>query len=226
MFRKTLEHFILKYLAVPLTPKIEKGKKLIACVGDSITFGAGVNGRRKETWEYSLQESLGGSWQVINYGISGRTLQDEGDYPYKADKFYPISKAVKAEIYLIMLGTNDAKPYNWNGDRYRRELKAFLEEYMNLENHPRVIVMIPPHCFEDPKIGAVAFDIDGNNIDGPIPRIIRETAQELGIETIDLHSFSAGHGEWFDDGVHPNRNGNTAIAGFIAGELNRIITVR
>ena len=116
--------FFLKYLAVPATPKLLPGKKRIACIGDSITFGAGVNGRKERTWEFFLGGLLGDEYQVINYGISGRTLQNEGDYPYKADKFYKISRDCGAEIYLIMLGTNDAKPYNFHFSLFHYPLTA------------------------------------------------------------------------------------------------------
>ena len=37
-------HLILKYLVIPETPKILSGKIHIACIGDSITYGAGVRG--------------------------------------------------------------------------------------------------------------------------------------------------------------------------------------
>ena len=42
-FQKKIEHFILKYLAVPKTPKYLEGKRHIACIGDSITQGTGGN---------------------------------------------------------------------------------------------------------------------------------------------------------------------------------------
>ncbi len=213
-FRKTIEHFVLKYLAVPKTPEVETGKIHIACLGDSITFGAGVNGKKEATWEHFLEEKLGKGYQVLNYGISGRTLQDEGDYPYKADKFYPISKEIKADIYLIMLGTNDAKPYNWDEKRYEEELDRFVSEYMEIEGS-KVILMSPPSCFVDRKSGVVLFDIDMKNIDGPIYRIVKKTAEEKGLQLIDLHEHTAGHEEWFADGVHPNEKGNREFAGYI-----------
>ena len=37
-----LSHFVLKYLVVPKSPKILPDKTHIACIGDSITYGAGV----------------------------------------------------------------------------------------------------------------------------------------------------------------------------------------
>ena len=218
-FKDLISHFVLKVLALPPTPKIMPGKRHIACIGDSITFGAGVNGKRDKTWEHFLNQRLGEGWQVINYGISGRTLQDEGDYPYRRDKFYRISLRCRAEVYLILLGTNDAKPYNWDRERYERELKAFVREYVSLENHPRVVLMTPPRCFEDPKTGIVAFDISGETIDREVAPLVREIAAALGLQMIDLHAFTQGHGEWFPDGVHPNEEGNQNIARFIADQL-------
>lgn len=218
-FQDKIKHFVLKYLAVPRTPEVLPGKIHIACLGDSITFGAGIGGKKEETWEYFLNQILTDRYQVINYGISGRTLQDEGDYPYKADKFYPISKETKAEIYLILLGTNDAKPYNWNEERYERELHALLKEYIEMEHGPKVILMSPPHCYEDKKSGIVLFDIEKKNIDGPIQEIVHRQANLFGIKLIDLYAHTEGHEDWFVDGVHPNALGNRKIAEYIAQQL-------
>ena len=69
-----LSHFVLKYLAVPKSPKILPDKTHIACIGDSITSGVGVGGRTEQTWEYYLNQILGEDYQVINYGISTRAI--------------------------------------------------------------------------------------------------------------------------------------------------------
>ncbi|MBR1841975.1 MAG: hypothetical protein IJ788_01725 [Oscillospiraceae bacterium] len=220
--RDKIDHFVLKYLAVPPAPRIKSGAKHIACIGDSITFGAGVGGVKRKTWEHFLNERLGAGWQVLNYGISGRTLRDEGDYPYRAEKLYGVSKACGAEIYLIMLGTNDSKPYNWQREGYERSLRAFAGEYRALPNAPRVILMTPPSCFPDKKIGLIPFDISAEVIDRDIVPIVKSVASELGLQVIDLNAFTAGRAEWFADGVHPNEVGNRAIAEFIAGALSEV----
>ncbi len=219
VLEKFLTHIILKYLAVPKSPIIVPTKKHIACIGDSITFGAGVNGKTNQTWEYFLNEIIGADYQVINYGISGRTLQNEGDYPYKNDKFYKESLDCRADTYIIMLGTNDAKPYNWNEKRYKDQLDFFCKEYINLDNHPRVILMTPPQCYVDPTIGKVGFDINAEIIDNQIVDIVKQVAIDNGIHIIDLHLHTHNHENWFVDGVHPNELGNQEIAKFIANNI-------
>ncbi|MCR5144305.1 MAG: hypothetical protein K6B67_03220 [Lachnospiraceae bacterium] len=210
--KKNLNYYVMKYLVVPRTPKIIPGKEHIACIGDSITYGAGVRGKTKNTWENFLNQSLGSDVQVINYGISGRTLQDEGDFPYCEEKFYEISKQSEADIYLIMLGTNDSKPYNWNETRFRKRLESFAREYMNLKHQPKVVLMTPPQCFPDKKTGVVPFDIDATTIATSIRKIVFEVADVLNLDVIDLNDYTKGHPEWFADGVHPNIYGDKKIA--------------
>ncbi len=216
-FKDKIMRFALKYLVVPKTPAYEEGKIHIACLGDSITFGAGVNGKKEETWEYFLNRSLGEDYQVLNYGISGRTLQRESDYPYTADKFYGISKQNRIETYLILLGTNDAKPYNFDEERYARQLHEFVKEYKELPSRPEVILMTVPQVFKNEE-GIVAFDIDEGNIE-KVQKMIKKEAADSRIRCIDLYALTKGKSDWFIDGVHPNKKGNEEIAGHIAHEL-------
>lgn len=213
------EKFINIYLKLPRSPKIVNGKINVACIGDSITRGAGVRGKRELTWEYYLNELLGDDYRILNCGISGCTLLKDGDCPYVSSSLYPYTRDMKADVYLIMLGSNDTKPQNWNEEKYTAELKAFTEGYMLLENRPRVIIMIPPECFPDKTTGVVGYSIDKDIIDNVIPQIIRKTAEDLGIELIDLLTPTADHEEWYVDGVHPNAEGNRHIAELIAPYL-------
>lgn len=214
-FDDLMRYISLKYLVVPKAPVIDVRRKRIACIGDSITFGDGVQGKREKTWEYFLENMLGGEYQVLNYGINARTLLKKGDYPYEKEQFYRVSQACGAEHYIIMLGTNDSKPYNWNRDNYRRELGDFLAIYKLLPQSPKLTVMLPPTCFKDPALGIVQYDIRQEVIRDEVCPVIGEVCAEMKIPTIDLQSFTAGHPEWFCDGVHPNETGNRAIAAYI-----------
>src|SRR5271168_4090727 len=83
----------------------------VACVGDSITFGAGVT----KGWPYPAQlgRMLGSGYDVRNFGVSGATLLRAGDKPYDKQKAFPAALAFKPDIVILMLGTNDTKPQNW-----------------------------------------------------------------------------------------------------------------
>ncbi len=198
--------------------KVPEGKKQIACIGDSITYGHGVNGRTKLTWEYFLNGMTGGKYQVLNFGVNGRTLMSSGDCPYVSDMIYRRTLECKADIYLIMLGTNDAGKDSWDGDRFKREYASFLKTYMDLPHRPKVVAMIPPHVFPMSD-GTVGYGVDLDIYDNQTVKMIREIAEGMGLQIIDLYSFTEGHPEWFMDGVHPNEEGNRAIAGFLYREL-------
>jgi lysophospholipase L1-like esterase len=117
-----------------------------------------------------------------------------------------------------MLGTNDAKSFNWNKERFEKQYKEFVSVYVNLENRPEVILMSPPHCFPVSEGGPIAFEIKENNIES-IAEFLRDFADKKGYKLIDLYDHTKEHPEWFMDGVHPNEKGNMAIAEKIADQL-------
>lgn len=207
-------------LSKPVKEQRSGSKRCILCIGDSITFGAGVRTNRQTCWVRRLEALLGGDYQVLNYGISGATLQKEGDQPYDPS-FWQEAKAQKPETVILMLGTNDSKPQNWNHDRYKQELMQRLEELENWETVERILVMLPPWCCGRKPNKPVVYKIKNEVIRDEICPIIREAAAERGIETIDLYSLTEGHPEYFGDGVHPNELGNRVIAEKIRHFLKR-----
>lgn len=94
-----------------------------------------------------LEEELGDGYQTINYGLGGKTLLNEGDDPYTVHEFYTLSQELQADIYIIMLGTNDSKPYNWDADLFKTEMELFVKTYQDLPNHPEIYLATPPRAF-------------------------------------------------------------------------------
>lgn len=217
-FIELIGKFVMKYVVGRRKVKVLPNKKHIACIGDSITFGHGVRGKKELTWEYFLNEKLGSDYQVLNYGASGRTLQREGDFPYVNDEIYHQSLNCEADIYLIMLGTNDAKTSFWNKERFYKEYENFVDRYLNIKSHPEVILLSPPCCFA--INGQVAFGINESNV-CEIVGIVKEIAERKGLTFIDMYHLSENHPEWFMDGVHPNEEGNRGIAKYLAEQLNK-----
>ena len=204
----------------PPAPKIKQGKVHIACVGDSITYGAGVLGHRiRQSYPAYLQEMLGQDYQVLNYGMSGRTLMDEGDDPYREEKLYQKSLDAKADIYLLMLGTNDAKQYQWNEKAYTEEILSFVKSYQTAMPDAKIFLMQPPRAFSKQKDGSIKYGIQDDVIGGCMYEIIRETAEALDVGYIDLYELTKDHADWLPDGIHPNAEGNEAIAKEIYAQI-------
>ena len=88
-------------------------KTKIVCMGDSITEGFGVEER--ESYPYRLGVMLGEDYEVVNKGVCCSTamnLKLDGQvmgFPYVRQERYREALAEKGDIYVILLGTNDAQ---------------------------------------------------------------------------------------------------------------------
>lgn len=204
----------------PSVPATEPGKMKVACIGDSITYGAGVQKNRdSDSYPVLLEKLLGDGCQVLNYGLSGRTLLNEGNQPYRKEILFEESLAAKPDVVLIMLGTNDSKPYNWNAEAYRRELRDFVDVYQELPGDPKVYLMTCCAAFAIEGMDEVSFSIDASVIKNELNGIIKQVGEECGVPVIDIYQVTEGHPEYFADGVHPNAKGNQVIAQTVYGYL-------
>jgi lysophospholipase L1-like esterase len=60
----------------------------VACVGNSITFGAGLADRTKDSYPAVLGRILGNGYEVGNFGVSGRTALRKGGLSYWNEQDY------------------------------------------------------------------------------------------------------------------------------------------
>ena len=188
----------------------------IACIGDSITEGAGLSNPTRESYPAKLGSLLGTNYTVRNFGVSGRTLLKKGDYPYWKEAYFKASHDWQPDIVIIQLGTNDSKPINWRySTNFVAEYEELIDSYANLTNHPRVIVCTP--C---PVYNRGAFTISPGVIATNIAPALRDLATRRNLDLIDLHTRLAGHSEWFPDTVHPNSKGMTAMAAVMYAGLS------
>jgi lysophospholipase L1-like esterase len=92
----------------PIDTTIHAPPIVVACVGDSITAQGNPHG-----YPAQLGNMLGAQWNVENFGVSGTTLMTHANNPYQKYPMFQAALASKADVVVIMLGTNDTKASNW-----------------------------------------------------------------------------------------------------------------
>ena len=187
-----------------------KTKRVIACIGDSITFGAGVEyTREKDAWPFVLGRLMPAGTEVLNFGLNAATMQDAGDFPYCAQPVCKEALGSGADTFLLMLGTNDTKYHNWNAERYMHDYRNFADRILALPSTKKLVLMVPP------KVFSPANEYSG--ISNPlIHDVIRPwligLGTEKGLGVFDAYGLTENHPEYFDDLLHPNIQGNFVIA--------------
>lgn len=193
----------------------------ISCIGNSITFGAGVVNREKNNFPQQLQSLLGQNYQVNNFGVSGTTLLSKGNLPYQNTVEYQKSLQSNPDIVIIELGTNDSKLINRPFfDDFENDYKAFIQSYVSLPSHPRILLLLP----------IPSFLKDSNSIYNPIIKEqiiphIRQVAFDLNIELLDLYSLFIDKPELLPDQIHPSSLGATLISKRIY-ELVKLVEIK
>jgi len=180
----------------------------VACVGDSITFGAGVEDRAKNNYPARLQAMLGDAYEVRNFGVSGATMLKKGNKPYWKLNEFQAARDFKPDIVIIKLGTNDSKPGNWknhSGD-YMSDTIEMIGTFRKLESRPEVWICLPVPVF------APRWGINEETVAGEIIPKIKEAAEATKAKIIDLHAPFEGKPELVPDKVHPNAAGAKLIA--------------
>lgn len=182
----------------------------IACVGNSITQGPGRD--HPDSWPLQMQKILGDDYQVGNFGVSGRTLLKHGDYPFWDEPQFQETKDFKADILVIMLGTNDSKPQNWKyASEFRQDYLDMIYEFKKtMPVDGKVYVILPVPVTKD------NYGITASVMDNEQRLMLIDIAKESDSELVDLYTPFMGHEDLLPDGVHPNTEGLGIMAKVIA----------
>jgi lysophospholipase L1-like esterase len=183
----------------------------VACVGDSITFGLGVEGRSTNHYPAVLGRLLGPRFETRNFGVSGATMLKQGDRPYWKRRELRAADAYAPHVVVLELGTNDAKPHNWRrGAHFEHDVRAMIEHFRALPPRPKLWLCLPPPVF-DPSFERV--------LSQEIRPRLRKVAAEAGVPLIDLYGLFRDAPELFPDRVHPNAAGARLIARAVRAAL-------
>lgn len=180
----------------------------IACVGNSITFGAGMVNREKNAYPVQLQAMLGEGYEVRNFGVNGTTLLKNGDHPYWNTNQYKSALSYDADIVFIKLGTNDSKQQNRvHLANFEADYQSLISSFQKVNKKVRIVLLLPvPSFLEDTS------SIWDPVIKAKITPLTQKVAYDAGVEVIDLYQLFVGQQGLFPDKIHPSSNGATVIA--------------
>jgi len=180
----------------------------IACVGDSITYGAAIRDRANHCYPKVLGDLLGNSYTVRNYGVNGATLLKNGDRPYWKLGAFKQATDFGPNVVILKLGTNDTKPQNWGkaGEEYEADLRAMVIHFKSLPTKPTIYLCLPAPVYQ------TRWGINDKTVkEGVIP-VIRKVAKDEGLTVIDLYQALSGKPALFPDKIHPNAAGAKLMA--------------
>lgn len=219
------------WLKARQTPK--PGAIRVACIGNSITDGHGIDMATAYGYPAELQKLLGQDYWVKNFGVSGRTLLNSGDLPYMNEVAWADAQAFRPDVVIIKLGTNDSKPQNWQHKaEFRQDLEKMIttlcpelaqpakkkgkKAKVTAPAKPRIILCTPIPALS--SNWGISEDVIKNEI---IP-IQQEVAKKYGLQVIDLHTlFAEANDLMLEDGIHPNGKGAHRLAEIIATEIKQ-----
>ena len=218
-----------KWLKARKTPKPDAIR--VACIGNSITDGHGIDLAEQNGYPAQLQRMLGNDYWVKNFGVGARTMLNKGDNPYMKEMAWEDAQAFKPDIVIVKLGTNDSKPQNW---QYKEEFKQDLCQMITTlrpdliqpakkakkgkkskaaptEAKPKIFLCTPVPALKS------SWNINDSIITNGVIPIQQEVASQYGLQVIDLHTlFGTDPGNMQNDGIHPNDKGVRHMAQIIA----------
>jgi len=216
-YHELMKAELRQWLADLQMPTVEAVK--VACVGNSITDGAGIDMAEVLGYPAVLGRRLGTGYVVKNFGMSGRTMMNTGDRPFQKEKAWHNCLEWKPDIVVIKLGTNDSKSKNWSlpaaKEDYINSLRQMVDSLRSLPTIPRIILAAPiPAATPNP------FGIQDAVITADIIPALQKFAKKQKLEFLDLHALFKDDGKQLQsDGVHPTDKGAAQIADLVAKQI-------
>ena len=190
----------------PVAKADEKDLPIIACIGASITEGAGAGNFYTESYPAQLQNALGGLYNVVNFGNSGKTVRTDlgDDVAWLKQYQWQGVQAIVPDIAILNIGTNDSKTTNDPVSTYESFYEAYeylIDQLLSVNPDMKIVICTVPYAYSD------IWGINNDNIANIIAPVQRDIAKADEHILIDLYEYSQNKSHLFPDGVHPNTRG-------------------
>ncbi|MBQ7742148.1 MAG: sialate O-acetylesterase [Bacteroidaceae bacterium] len=195
-----------------------KEKTKVACVGNSVTYGYGIEDREHYSYPVQLQRMLGDDYDVRNFGRSSATLTSRSPMAYTKQPEYRAAMDFKADIVVIHLGLNDTDPRWWPNysEEFIPEYRALIDSFRVANPKAKIwICLLSPIGHQHHRFQSGTRDWHKQVSDA-----IRTVAYGVGVGLIDLFTPLYNRPDLLPDALHPNAEG----AGILARTVYQNIT--
>ena len=214
LYKSEMQNELTSWLRSFKAPR--KDAVRVACIGNSITFGAGIKNRSRDSYPSVLARMLGDSYWVKNFGVSARTMLNKGDHPYMNELAYKNALAFNPNIVVIKLGTNDSKSFNWKYKAdFTKDLQTMVDAFKALPAQPKIYLCYPSKAYQ------TGDNINDDIISKQIIPMIKKVAKKNNLSVIDLHAAMDGMPQLFPDKIHPNEEGAKVMAKAVYQSLKK-----
>ncbi len=133
IFKTTLS--LVVFISFVIVSNAQNSKIKIACIGNSITYGARLENPARDSYPSQLSNMLadiyGDTCVVNNYGVSGRNMLKNAPKPIWREPQFAEALEWTPDICIILLGTNDSRPGLWAdfGDEFKKDYIAMIDTF-------------------------------------------------------------------------------------------------
>jgi len=189
----------------------------LACIGDSVTYGATIEDREHNCYPSQLQQMLGSGYEVRNFGHNGATLLRKGHRPYNTLPEYGEALAWKPDMVVIHLGLNDTDPRDWPdwSEDFISDYRQLIDDFRNANHGVRIWICRLTPIFH----GHHRFLSGTRDWHSEICRRIELIGNTADVAYIDLFSPLVTRPDLFADNLHPNAEGAGIIAKTVYGAV-------
>lgn len=213
---KKISIVLVLALIIGLIPGVARAK-LVACVGDSVTYGEGIPDRASNSYPTQLAgilpmlQGFDSEWETQNFGVSGATLLRNTNKPYVVQNAYNHALASEPDVVVIELGGNDTARASTSQieQHFIPDYLALIDAFAQLPSQPRIFV-----CLQPPIFGG-NYGSNSTLRDLIFP-LIEQLPTYRDVEVIDMHTPMEELGHLFPDYLHPNVEGAGILAEIVA----------
>lgn len=212
--------------SIGMTENSQSHKVRIATVGNSITYGALLSRPAIESYPAQLNNMLaelyGDTVEVSNFSVSGRTMMRSAEDPIWVESQFSRALKFVPDICLILLGTNDTKPYRWEswGNEFLGDYQAMIDTFKYRNPNTKFIVCYPPPIWDGHTYGnTYATRHNDTVLVNKVLPAIDTIVQNNDAILIDFHTPFIDSVQLFPDFLHPSAQGSKIMAEIVYNKI-------